>query len=67
MAEKKDEKAPAAKLQAHKEDLLDEALKDSFPASDPPAMVQPKQHPEDIAKPSRRQPRRRRSSTKSDD
>jgi hypothetical protein len=45
MAEKKDKKPPAANPQAHKEDLLDEALKDSFPASDPPAVMQPKQHP----------------------
>jgi hypothetical protein len=25
----------------HKDDLLDEALKDTFPASDPPAILQP--------------------------
>jgi hypothetical protein len=26
---------------AHKEDLLDEALDETFPASDPPAMLEP--------------------------
>ncbi|MEO9530736.1 hypothetical protein [Roseibium sp.] len=28
----------------HQEDLLDEALDESFPASDPPAMVEPTPH-----------------------
>jgi hypothetical protein len=31
----------------HREDLLDEALDQSFPASDPPSMVSPHKRPED--------------------
>jgi hypothetical protein len=36
-------KDPGSAQQAkkHKDELLDEALKDTFPASDPPAMLQP--------------------------
>jgi hypothetical protein len=31
----------AQQIKKHKDELLDEALKDTFPASDPPAMLQP--------------------------
>jgi hypothetical protein len=31
----------AQQKKKHQDDLLDEALKDTFPASDPPAMLQP--------------------------
>jgi hypothetical protein len=32
---------------AHEDELLDEALDESFPASDPPAMTEPTPHPKD--------------------
>jgi hypothetical protein len=35
----KDKKKPADKK--HRDDLLDEALDETFPASDPPAMTEP--------------------------
>ena len=34
-------KPDAAACAAHREELLDDALDDSFPASDPPAITQP--------------------------
>jgi hypothetical protein len=34
---------PGKRARRHREDLLDEALDESFPASDPPAIVSP--HP----------------------
>ncbi len=36
---------PPAAADDHEEDLLDEALDESFPASDPPSMTASKQHP----------------------
>lgn len=38
----------------HLDDLLDEALAESFPASDPPAMVQPRELEETPEDPARR-------------
>ena len=38
--------APPKTDRQDQEDQLDEALEESFPASDPPAMTEPKQHPE---------------------
>jgi hypothetical protein len=34
-----------AGAKAHQDELLDEALDESFPASDPPAMTEPKPNP----------------------
>ena len=34
-------KMPPASKPDHEQELLDEALEESFPASDPPAMVEP--------------------------
>jgi hypothetical protein len=41
----KNSKSPTKEKEKHREDLLDEALEESFPASDPPAIVQPHRHP----------------------
>jgi hypothetical protein len=39
-----------------REDALDEALEESFPASDPPAPVQPHRHPRPDGKPGKSNP-----------
>jgi hypothetical protein len=39
------EKKPPRTRKEHREDLLDDALDDSFPASDPPAITSPHPHP----------------------
>lgn len=36
---------PSKGKRKHREELLDEALDESFPASDPPAIVEPHKHP----------------------
>jgi hypothetical protein len=46
MTDETKRKAKDAKRK-HREDLLDEALDQSFPASDPPSMVSPHKRPED--------------------
>jgi hypothetical protein len=43
MTASKHPKQPKNGRRKHREDLLDEALDESFPASDPPAIVRP--HP----------------------
>jgi hypothetical protein len=48
MDERKD-RAPAPKdgdaCEEHRDELLDEALEETFPASDPPAVTQPRPRP----------------------
>ncbi|HLV08121.1 MAG TPA: hypothetical protein VKY80_10660 [Croceibacterium sp.] len=39
--QKDKERAPDADCKEHRENLLDDALDDTFPASDPPAIVAP--------------------------
>ena len=46
MTEKKKERAN--KKRKHREELLDEALDESFPASDPPAIVEPHPKPGEV-------------------
>jgi hypothetical protein len=41
MSAKQPPRAPRDGKRKHREELLDEALEDSFPASDPPAIVTP--------------------------
>ncbi len=49
---------PDAKRRARLDALLDEGLKDSFPASDPPAVTKPAATlPDDPPRPDRRRPR----------
>jgi hypothetical protein len=45
-----DKKSPKPKngKRKHREDLLDEALDESFPASDPPAIVEPHPKPGEV-------------------
>jgi hypothetical protein len=45
MSEKKKPSKPKDGKRKHREELLDEALDESFPASDPPAIVEPHRHP----------------------
>lgn len=47
MAAKKPSKPNKGKRQ-HREELLDEALDESFPASDPPAIVEPHPKPGEV-------------------
>lgn len=49
--------ADPPKKDQHQQDLLDEALEESFPASDPPAMIEPKARAE--PPPLARTPKRR--------
>ncbi|MDP1632108.1 MAG: hypothetical protein Q8L66_11890 [Caulobacter sp.] len=48
-AKSPDTTTPSSPSRAHEEEVLDEALEESFPASDPPSITRP--HPPSPSKP----------------